>query len=537
MAIESTGFRPSEIFNPALLQPGIGDLSLGDEALGSGAEARVSVLDVGIFSWRAQQTRVRLNRHLQASLNLDEESTFCSLERLLERVYVSDRARLLEALHNFLHTGLEAQFEFRFLGRANALRWISVRARVKRRDDGICESVFGSCVDITERKRSDDLFRGTFEQAAVGILHLCPRGLVSLENRCAERILGYSAVELRGRSFSELVHPSDRTQVLQEMEALRLSLIDRGAIECRMQNEGERYVWIHVTFAPHRSFDGQISHFILTLEDIEERKSSELRYQETKRELETNLLRQKTIEEKLRQADRAKDEFLAILSHELRTPLNVILGYVELLKKYDEHTVNRGEALDAIERSALAQSQLVGDLLEVSRVIAGKLPFNRQIFDPSQIIANALEGIRFTAEAKNITLSSAIQLNEPLIEGDPGRLQQIFANLLSNAIKFTPPGGTVGITAVEQEGELEFRVFDTGIGIPIEIREQVFDRFWQEGVSLSPNQHGLGLGLAIVKHLTELHGGHVWVESSGRNQGSTFVVRIPSYPNAIGPDH
>jgi signal transduction histidine kinase len=245
------------------------------------------------------------------------------------------------------------------------------------------------------------------------------------------------------------------------------------------------------------------------------------------------LVRQRTAElsranEELEEANRIKDEFLATLSHELRTPLNAMLGWAQVLRsgKVDAPTTDR--ALEAIERNARAQAQLISDLLDVSRIITGKLRLELRPVELPRILDAALDSVRPAAEAKGIQLRvTPGQVSGPFA-GDPDRLQQVFWNLLSNAIKFTPQGGSVEARLRHtQEGMAELAVSDTGIGIQPDFLPYVFDRFRQAEGSTTRHHGGLGLGLSIVRHLVELHGGTVAVESPGEGQGSTFIVRLP----------
>ena len=263
--------------------------------------------------------------------------------------------------------------------------------------------------------------------------------------------------------------------------------------------------------------------------------------------------------EQLREANRMKDEFLAILSHELRSPLNAILGWAQLLRsrKLDEKKI--AQAIETIERNAKAQKQLIEDLLDISRMIRGKLRLNIRTCDLVPIVEAAIETVRLAAEAKEINVQFLpVPHGEPenqdfgfgdpvdpqqdpkfLISGDAERLQQVIWNLLSNAIKFTPSGGRVEIKLArveehKRQGDspptfyspsfAQITVSDTGIGINSEFLPYVFDRFRQADSSSTRSHGGLGLGLAIVRHLVELHGGNVYVDSPGEGKGTTFTV-------------
>jgi signal transduction histidine kinase len=227
------------------------------------------------------------------------------------------------------------------------------------------------------------------------------------------------------------------------------------------------------------------------------------------------------------EANRLKDEFVAIVSHELRTPLTPILGATYMLRneRHDERVFNR--ALDLIERNAKAQAKIVEDLLDVSRILSGKLHLNWELVEMESVVATAIDTIRPASETKGVLIETRLGPIRNLVRGDAGRLQQVVWNLLANSVKFTPKGGHITITLDESGGFAELRVTDTGAGIGADFLPHVFDRFRQEDGSRTRMHGGLGLGLAIVRHLVESHGGSVHALSSGDGQGSTFVVRLP----------
>ncbi|OUL35417.1 hypothetical protein BV372_11215 [Nostoc sp. T09] len=226
-------------------------------------------------------------------------------------------------------------------------------------------------------------------------------------------------------------------------------------------------------------------------------------------------------------ANRTKDEFLAVLSHELRTPLNPILGWATLLRK-GKLDVNKTDiALETIERNAKLQVQLIEDLLDISRILQGKLSLNSAPVDLKATITAAIETVRLAAEAKGIEIQTNFTFNVGQVLGDAARLQQVIWNLLSNAVKFTPTGGRVDIRLETIDTDAQIQVIDTGRGINPEFLPYVFDYFRQADSSITRTFGGLGLGLAIVRHIVELHGGTVKAESLGDEQGATFTVRLP----------
>ncbi len=226
-------------------------------------------------------------------------------------------------------------------------------------------------------------------------------------------------------------------------------------------------------------------------------------------------------------ASRMKDEFLATLSHELRTPLNAILGWSQFMRREKMSDEELQEGLDVIERNARVQTQLIEDLLDMSRIISGKVRLDVQNLEPAGFIEAAIETMRPAAEAKGIKLEKLLDPRAGPITGDPNRLQQVVWNLIANAVKFTPKDGKVQIVLQRVNSHIQITVADTGIGIRPDQLAHVFERFHQADASTTRKHGGLGLGLAIVKHLVELHGGNVAVESTGEGRGTTFVVRLP----------
>ena len=253
-----------------------------------------------------------------------------------------------------------------------------------------------------------------------------------------------------------------------------------------------------------------------------------LRARRRQYELRDVLIALRTARDEAERANRLKDEFLATLSHELRTPLNAILGWVSMLRRTAVPPERRPYVYEVIERNALAQTQLIGDVLDVSRIITGRLRLTRTDVDVPALVSAAVESIRPAADARGLRLTVDTDPAVQNIGGDRERLQQVLWNLLSNAVKFTPAGGTVTTRVVNVVGGIEISVTDTGTGVSAEFLPFAFDRFRQADQSFTREHGGLGLGLAIVKHIVELHGGRVSAESPGVNQGTTFRVFLPS---------
>jgi signal transduction histidine kinase/ActR/RegA family two-component response regulator len=272
--------------------------------------------------------------------------------------------------------------------------------------------------------------------------------------------------------------------------------------------------------------------------EVDERRKVESALRESEGKMVDLLASEREARGQAERANRFKDEFLSTVSHELRTPLTAILGYAQLMLR-SEHGGEEHEGLTIIERNAKAQAQLIEDLLDMSRIISGKVRLDVAAVDLAEVVRAAIDTVRPSADAKNIRIESVLDPNAGPVLGDSGRLQQVVWNLLSNAIKFTPKRGKVQIAMKRVDSHLELRVSDTGQGIKPEFLTDVFDRFRQADPSTTRRHGGLGLGLSIVKQLVELHGGSVDAASPGEGQGATFMVRLPVqvlYSGAADPD-
>jgi len=375
--------------------------------------------------------------------------------------------------------------------------------------------------DITDRQRAESessYLAAIVESSEDAIISKTLGSIITSWNKSAEELFGYSAEEAIGQNIA-LIIPLERHG--EETEIIRT--LQRGErldhFETVRQRKDGKLLDISLTISPIRDRSGRIVGASKIARDISDRKRLE-------REREDLLQREHAARTKAEEANRIKDEFLATVSHELRTPLNAILGWATLLSdaKLDSETMER--ALAIIKRNAQTQSQIINDILDVSRIVSGRLRLNVSTLDLAPIIEMAVETVRPAAEAKGLKLLSSIDANIPRIFGDPDRLQQVVWNLLSNAIKFTPTGGQVEVRVRTLNRRVEISVSDTGQGISQEFLPHVFDRFRQADSSTTRLHGGLGLGLAIVHHLVELHGGTVRADSAGEGAGSTFTVQL-----------
>lgn len=394
-----------------------------------------------------------------------------------------------------------------------------------------------SFVDITERKRieqkleeSETQYRLLFETNPQPMWVYEIESMAFLEvNEAALLHYGYSREEFLSMTIKDIRPPEEIPKLAKKHEDVskEMALGLRSAGVWRHRKKDGTLIDVEITRSPIR-FRGKDALLILA-HDITQRRQAEAEKVEL-------LAREQTARQEAETANRAKDEFLATVSHELRTPLNAIYGWARLLQMGDLDRETIASAYETIERNAKAQAQLIDDLLDVSRIIAGKLRLDVRPIELKTVIEAAVETVQPAADAKEITFQSVFDVRVGLISGDPDRLQQVVWNLLSNAIKFTPSGGRVEVRLDRVDDSVQICVRDTGIGISREFLPYVFDRFRQAEGTSTRVHGGLGLGLAIVRHLVELHGGTVSADSPGEGQGATFRVRLPLKIAPAAPD-
>ena len=390
--------------------------------------------------------------------------------------------------------------------------------------------------DVTQRPESDLIPRrlaAIVDGSDDAIIGKDLNSIITSWNRGAERIFGYSAEEMIGTSIMRLI-PLERQGEEEEI----LSCLKRGERfehfeTVRTTKEG-RQLPVSLTVSPIKDANGRVVGASKIARDITDRKLSEEALRKAQKAAEAaNAERQRLLESEraarseAERASRMKDEFLATLSHELRTPLNAVLGWSTALRAGHFLTEELEQGLETIERNARVQAQIIEDLLDMSRIISGKVRLDVQRVDLPAVVAEAIETVRVSASAKGVRLQTIIDPVNAPVTGDPNRLQQVFWNLLSNAIKFTPKGGRVQVLLERVDSHVEVSIIDTGEGISPEFLPYIFDRFQQADASTTRRHGGLGLGLAIVKQLVELHGGSVRVKSSGTGKGATFIVSLP----------
>jgi PAS domain S-box-containing protein len=354
---------------------------------------------------------------------------------------------------------------------------------------------------------NEQRYRFLAEAIPVQVWTAQPDGSLDYVNRRAIEYFSRAAPEIIGDNWQQVIHPDDLDACLERWQRA-LSTGEIYEVEFRLRRASdEAYRWHLSRALPMRDAEGRIIRWFGTNTDIDD---------------------QKRLYRLAQEANRAKDTFLATVSHELRTPLTSMMGWAELLKLGMLDEKGKRHALDVIESSARSQAQLIGDLLDISRIISGKLRLEVQPMELAPVIEAAMDVVHPAAEARSIQLVARLSRNLGMVSGDPDRLQQVVWNLLSNAVKFTPEGGRVEVTLRRTTGaHAEITVKDNGAGISPDFLPHVFEHFRQADSTSTRTHGGLGIGLAIVRRLIELHGGTVEAESEGEGRGATFCVKLP----------
>jgi PAS domain S-box-containing protein len=371
--------------------------------------------------------------------------------------------------------------------------------------------------------RSEALTSAIVNAALDCIISIDANGNVLEFNPAAVQTFGFSRDQVLGRELAAIIVPErlraqHRAAVRRAVETGEGRVLGRRMEMAALKADGTE---VTVELAITRVLSGPRPIFTAHLRDITDRK----RIEEERREL---LERERAARLDAENANRSKDLFLATVSHELRTPLTAILGWASMLQSHQFEPERVPQIYERIFKNAQAQTQIVNDLLDVSRIVSGQLRLEWQRTDLCEIARLSLETIRPTALAKGVTLESRIPAEPCFVSGDPARLQQVMWNLLSNAAKFTPAGGTVSLALGASASGMSLEVADTGIGIPAAFLPRLFERFWQADSTSTRTHGGLGLGLALVRHIVEAHGGFVKASSEGEGRGSRFVVHLPA---------
>lgn len=423
------------------------------------------------------------------------------------------------------------------LKKDGSLFWANVVITAMREAGGRLVGFAKVTRDLTQRRRHEEDLRRSEERFRLlvegvpdhAIFMLDVNGVVATWNMGAQRIKGYAAGEIIGRHFSAFYPPDVRESGWPDYElqvaADQGSFVDAG---WRVRKDGTTF-WASVTITALRDDAGRLIGFAKLTQDLTQRKRAEA-VEVAGQERDALLEAERGARMAAQRATRIKDEFLATLSHELRTPLSAILGWTHVLLKADANLEPKElrRAAEVIDRNARAQVKLIDDLLDLSKIMSGKIGLDLQRISMEDVVQAAVDSCTPSADAKDIRLIARMARPSPIVNADGARLQQVVWNLLSNAIKFTPRGGQVQIV-VERDGpQVGLNVIDNGIGIPATFLPHVFDRFAQKDSSTTRSFGGLGLGLAIAKQLVELHGGTIQANSPGEGAGSTFRIELPA---------
>ena len=454
--------------------------------------------------------------------------TEVTIEMFYDRIHPDDRAATKAAIERSITQRRGYDIDYRTVSAdGNETKWIRATGRGFYDENGNPTRFDGITIDVTERvkseiaiRESEERFRNMSDNAPVMIWVTRPDGYCEYLNKRWYDFTGQSEEEAHGLGWTKAVHPEDSER---SGEAFMAANAVRGPflIEYRLRRKDGEYRWCVDAASPRFGPNGEFLGYVGSVIDITDRALAE-------QERAILLEKERTARLEAERVSRMKDEFLATLSHELRTPLNAILGWSQILQGGSRDDEDLGQGLETIERNARAQSQIIDDLLDMSRIISGKVRLDVQGLDLASLVNAAVSTVRPTAENKSVRLRAVV---DPMpgvsVLGDPGRMTQVLWNLLTNSLKFTPKGGTVQVVLKRINSHVELSVTDTGEGISADFLPFVFDRFRQADASTTRRHGGLGLGLSIVKQLVELHGGTVSAESGGPGRGSTFTVNLP----------
>ncbi|WP_439621926.1 hybrid sensor histidine kinase/response regulator [Gemmata sp.] len=481
--------------------------------------------ELGVWVWDVSEDRVTWeNDRPYEIFGLDRSAGPVNAARFrAEFVHPDDAGAFGYAVEQAVRTGDRFYFQGRLRRPDGELRWVEFTGRPVRAAEGAPLRMHGTAADVTERKRAEEAlraseaeFRATFEGAGVGKAQAEPETgrLVRVNPKLCE-LLGYAADELLGMTIRELTHPDERADATARFRALVAGEVDQYAVEKRYLRKGGEVVWVRVTATMVRAPDGRPVRASAIIEDVTARILAEAA---------------------LKEADRKKDDFIALLAHELRNPLAPIRNGLQVIRLSEDRAAReRSQAM--MDRQLTHMVRLIDDLLDISRITRNKMELRRARVALADVVGSAVETARPALDAAGHELTLSLPARPVLLDADPTRLSQVFSNLLTNSAKYTTRGGKIWLAAERTGGGVAVSVRDTGIGIPASALPTIFDMFSQVDRSIERSAGGLGIGLALVKGLVEMHGGTVEARSEGQGRGSTFVVTLPVQPAAPEPAH
>jgi PAS domain S-box-containing protein len=485
----------------------------------------LSAARMGTWDWSIQNGNITSSDIMKSLFGLSKEALDGSLKLFADQIYPQDCEHVMTAIFNAVNNESEYNVEFRVVYSDRTVRWLHSQGRVYFNLERQPIRMAGVTVDITERKISQQALQESeeFRKRMVESSPDCIK-VLDLKGRLIY-MNGAGICLLEIEDFESYLHrPWCRLWEGEHLEQAQQALTEAlSGLVCTFQGyyptAKGKPKWWDVSVSPMFNTLGNVESVLVVSRDISDRKHAEV-------EREQLLTKEQKAREEAERANQAKDDFLAILSHELRAPLNPILGWAQLLQIRTFDKVKTAEALSTIERSAKSQAKLIDDLLDVAKILRGKLSLETVPTNLVLVIASALRGVKLAAEGKSILIHSSLP-NEIFVSGDRTRLQQVIENLLSNAIKFTPSHGRVDIRLERTSKMAKITVCDTGKGIDHNFLLHIFEPFRQEDSSTTRKYGGLGLGLAISRTLVEAHGGTISADSEGDGKGATFTVQLP----------
>jgi PAS domain S-box-containing protein len=499
-------------------------------------ESALAAGAVYIWQWNIPADRIMVNGAFAYLFGVDPDVATTEglpLESFIRAIHEEDRPHVSAAVRQAIATGKEYAAEYRVQTALGEERWLRARGRVEYDIKGQPVSFPGALIDITDRKQAEEALQQLsteleqqlqkFDAVASSVPDFIYTfdlsGRFTYVNQPLLDLWQKTLSEAVGKNFFELDYPTELAarlqRKIQDVIATRQPLKDETSYTSTFGTRAYEDI-----FVPILNPDGTVQAVAGTTRDITQRKQIEI-------EREQILQREQAAREAAERVNQIKDEFLAVLSHELRSPLNPILGWIQMIQRGNLDAAKTEKAWTIIERNARLQAQLVDDLLDVSRILQGKLSLNVGQVNLAAITRAAIETVQLAAQAKSIEIEATLDAEIPSVLGDATRLQQVVWNLLSNAVKFTPEAGRVTVQLEQLDHHAQIKVTDTGVGIHPDFLPWVFDYFRQADSATTRRFGGLGLGLAIVRQIVEAHGGTVSANSPGEGQGSTFTVRLP----------